>query len=60
MNILPIPGLDGGHMMFTLYEMITRKKVSDAVLEKAQMVGMGILFALIIFVFANDIFRLLS
>ena len=60
MNILPIPGLDGGHMMFTLYEMITRKKVSDAVLEKAQMIGMGILFALIIFVFANDIFRLLS
>ena len=60
MNILPIPGLDGGHMMFTLYEMITRKKVSDAVLEKAQMVGMGILFALIIFVFANDIFRLIS
>lgn len=59
MNILPIPGLDGGHMIFTLYEMITRRKVSDKVLESAQMVGMALLFALIIFVFANDILRLL-
>ena len=59
MNILPVPGLDGGHMVFTLYEMITRRKVSDEVMEKAQMVGMAILFALIVFVFANDIFRLL-
>ena len=58
MNILPIPGLDGGHMIFTLYEMITRRKVSDQVLEKAQMIGMAILFALIILVFANDIFKL--
>ncbi len=58
MNILPIPGLDGGHMMFTLYEMITRRKVSDQVLEKAQMIGMALLFALIILVFANDILKL--
>lgn len=58
MNILPIPGLDGGHMMFTLYEMVTRRKVSDRVLEKAQMIGMALLFALIILVFANDILKL--
>lgn len=57
MNILPIPGLDGGHMMFTLYEMLTRRKVSEKVLEKAQMVGMVFLFALILLVFANDILK---
>lgn len=58
MNILPVPGLDGGHFLFTLYELTTRRKVSDKVLETAQMIGMGILFALIIWVFANDIFKL--
>lgn len=58
MNILPIPGLDGGHMVFTLFEMITGRKVSDKVLERAQMIGMAILFALIILVFANDILKL--
>lgn len=58
MNILPIPGLDGGHMIFTLYEMITRRKVSDQVLEKAQMIGMAVLLALIALVFANDILKL--
>lgn len=60
MNILPIPGLDGGHVMFTLYEMITGKKPSDKFLERAQMVGMIILFALLIFANGNDIIRLFS
>lgn len=60
MNVLPIPGLDGGHVMFTLYEMITGKKPSDKFLERAQMVGMIILFALLIFANGNDIIRLFS
>lgn len=58
MNILPIPGLDGGHMMFTLYEMVTRRKPSDSVVEKSQVVGMIILVALMIFAFGNDIIKL--
>ncbi|MBN2668363.1 MAG: RIP metalloprotease RseP [Bacteroidales bacterium] len=57
MNILPIPALDGGHVMFTLYEMITRRKPSDKFLEYAQIVGMVILLALMVFVFGNDIYR---
>lgn len=57
MNILPIPGLDGGHMIFTLYEIVTRRKVSDHILEKAQMIGMGLILALIILIFANDIWK---
>ncbi len=60
MNIIPIPGLDGGHMMFTLYEIITRRKPSDKFLEHAQTVGMLILFALLIFANGNDLFRWLS
>lgn len=59
MNIIPIPGLDGGHMIFTLYEMVTRRKVSDKVMERAQLVGMALIFALFLFVIANDITRLL-
>lgn len=58
MNILPIPGLDGGHLMFTVYEMITRRKPSDAFLERAQQVGMLLLIMLMIFAFGNDILRL--
>ncbi len=57
MNILPIPALDGGHVLFTLYEIITRRKPSDKFLEYAQMVGMGLLFALLIYANANDIYR---
>ena len=59
MNIIPIPGLDGGHLMFTLYEMITRRKVSDRVLEGAQMIGMILIVVLFVFVIFNDIGRLL-
>lgn len=58
MNILPIPGLDGGHLLFTLYEMVTRRKPSDAFLERAQEVGMLLLIALMIFAFGNDLLRL--
>lgn len=60
MNIIPIPGLDGGHMMFTLYEMITCRKPSDKFLEYAQTVGMLILFALLIFANGNDLIRWLD
>ncbi|MCL7987975.1 RIP metalloprotease RseP [Sphingobacterium sp. lm-10] len=58
MNLLPIPALDGGHVVFLLVEMIQGKPLSDAFLERAQMVGFFILVALMIFVFGNDIFKL--
>ena len=57
-NILPIPALDGGHVMFLFYEMITGRPASKKVLERAQVVGMIILFALIIWANGNDIIRL--
>ena len=60
MNILPIPALDGGHLMFVLWEMITGRKPGDKFLERAQMAGMIILFALLIFANGNDLFRWLS
>lgn len=58
MNIIPIPGLDGGHTLFTLWEMITRRKVSDKVLEVAQYIGLFLLLALMLFANGNDIYRL--
>jgi regulator of sigma E protease len=57
MNILPIPALDGGHVMFLLYEMITRRKPNQKVMEYAQMAGMVLLLALFVFANGNDIFR---
>ena len=57
MNILPIPALDGGHVMFLLYEVIARRKPSDKFLEYAQITGMVLLFALLIYANGNDIFR---
>ena len=57
MNILPIPALDGGHVMFLLYEVVTRRKPGDKFLEYAQIVGMVILFSLLIFANGNDILR---
>ncbi|MCC5946559.1 MAG: RIP metalloprotease RseP [Bernardetiaceae bacterium] len=59
MNLLPIPALDGGHVMFLLYEMITGKAPSDKFLEAAQKVGLVLILALIIFIFGNDIYKLL-
>ena len=58
MNLLPIPALDGGHVVFTLWEMITGKKPSDKFLEYAQITGFILLIALLLFANGNDIFRL--
>lgn len=59
MNILPIPALDGGHVLFLIYEIITRRKPSDKFMEYAQMVGMFLLFGLLIWANFNDIIRFL-
>jgi regulator of sigma E protease len=56
MNLLPIPALDGGHVMFTLYEMITGRKPNEKFLEYAQIVGMVILFGLLLYANGNDWF----
>ena len=58
MNIIPIPGLDGGHTLFTLWEMITRHKPSDKFLEAAQYIGLILILALVLFANGNDIYRL--
>ncbi len=58
MNILPIPALDGGHVLFLLFEIITGRKPSDKFLEYAQIVGMVILFSLLIYANGNDIWKL--
>lgn len=58
MNILPIPALDGGHVMFLLYEIITGRKPGDKFLEYAQLVGMAILLALLLYANINDIVKL--
>ena len=55
LNLLPIPALDGGHILFTLYELITGRKPSERVLEIAQIVGMVILFGIMVLAFGNDI-----
>jgi len=60
LNILPIPALDGGHVMFLLWEMITRKPVSDKALYIGQVIGMVILGSLMIFIFWVDIARALG
>jgi len=58
LNILPIPALDGGHVLFLLYEMISGRKPSDKFLEYAQWVGMIILLSLVVFANGNDVFKL--
>jgi len=60
MNILPIPALDGGHVMFLLYEIITGRKPNDKILEKAQIVGMVLLLSLLVFANGNDIYKWIS
>ena len=57
MNVLPIPALDGGHVMFLLYEIVTGRQPSLKFLEKAQMIGMALLIALLLFANGNDIYR---
>ena len=59
MNLLPIPGLDGGHILFVLYEMITRRKPGEKFLYVAQIIGMILLLALMVLAFGNDIGRLI-
>lgn len=57
MNILPIPALDGGHVMFLLYEVITRRKPNEKAMEYAQYAGMILLLALLLYANGNDIFK---
>jgi regulator of sigma E protease len=59
MNILPIPALDGGHVLFLLFEVITGKKPSDKFLEYAQIAGMILLLALLLYANGNDVLRLI-
>lgn len=60
MNLIPIPGLDGGHILITLGEMITGRKPSDKFLYITQLIGMALLIALMILAFGNDIGRLIK
>jgi regulator of sigma E protease len=60
MNLLPIPALDGGHIAFTLYEMLTGKKPGDRFLAVAQLIGMALLLLLMFLAFGNDIGRLMK
>ena len=60
MNLLPIPALDGGHVMFLLYEMISGRKPNDKFMEYAQMAGFFLLLALVLYANGNDLFRFLS
>lgn len=57
MNILPIPALDGGHVLFLLYEIVARRKPSEKFMEHAQMVGMVLLLSLLVFANGNDLYR---
>lgn len=57
MNFLPIPALDGGHVMFLTYEIVSRRKPSDRFLENAQKTGMVFLLLLMVFIFTNDIIK---
>ena len=60
LNLLPIPALDGGHVMFLLYEMISGRKPSEKFLERAQVIGFFILIALVLFANGNDIFKAIT
>jgi regulator of sigma E protease len=60
MNLLPIPALDGGHVMFLLYEMISGRKPNEKFMEYAQMVGFFLILALVLYANGNDIYRALS
>ena len=60
MNILPIPALDGGHVLFLLYEMITRRKPSEEFMIRAEYVGFGIVILLLVVANLNDILRTLG
>ena len=57
MNIIPIPALDGGHVVFLLWEVVTRRKPSEKVLEYSQIAGMCFLVALLLYANFNDLYR---
>ncbi|HOY30752.1 MAG TPA: RIP metalloprotease RseP [Bacteroidales bacterium] len=57
MNILPIPALDGGHVIFTTWELITGRKLSEKFLERSQVIGMAILIAIMVFAIFNDVWK---
>jgi regulator of sigma E protease len=57
MNILPIPALDGGHVVFLIYEMITGKEAPQKVLEYAQYVGFFLLMSLVVYANGNDLIK---
>lgn len=59
MNILPIPGLDGAHATFTIYEMITRRKPSDKFLEVMGYIGLIFIITLMLYANGNDFYRLI-
>ena len=59
MNVLPIPALDGGHVMFLLYEILTGRKPHDRVLEVAQVIGFFLILGLVLFANGNDVYRYL-
>ena len=59
MNFLPIPALDGGYVLFLIYEMITRRKPNEKFMEYAQTAGMMLLFALLLYANGNDLFKAL-
>lgn len=60
LNLIPIPGLDGGHVLFTLWEVVTGKPVPQKVLENAQMIGVIFLLGLMLLIFGSDIFKALT
>lgn len=60
MNLIPIPGLDGGHILFTIYEMVTGRKPSESFMYIMQLIGMALIFMLMILAFGNDIGRLIK
>ena len=60
LNLIPIPGLDGGHVLFTLWEVITGKPVPQKVLENAQMIGVIFLLGLMVLIFGSDIFKAIT
>ena len=60
MNVLPIPALDGGHVMFLLYEMVTGRKPNDKFMEYATMIGVFLLLGLVLYANGMDIFRAFS
>ena len=60
MNFLPIPALDGGHVMFLIFEMVSGKKPGEKFMEYAQIVGMVLLLALVLYANANDIIKMIN